>query len=173
MRNTFRYSLTLDDYLSYNRTAYKKSIMAMSVFVGSFIVITAVYYYFVMKNAAIFIGLAVAVLFAATYMLYMYNIGIKKRFIRQNGNCRFYFEEKEITITPDSIESRNLPDADSAGIVGIYPYSIMKVIYETDSLFVFVIGNEAKMFPKRAVPPQMQEEVFNQLRSRKKYMKLG
>lgn len=173
MRDTFRYSLTLDDYLSYNRTAYKKSITAMSVLGGSFIVITAVYYYVLMKNAAIFIGLAVAVAIAAAYMLYMYNVGIKKRFIRQNGNSRYYFEEKEITITPDSIETKNFPDADSAGIVGIYPYSIMKVIYETDELFVFIIGNEAKMFPKRAVPPQMREEVFNRLRGRRKYMKLG
>ena len=173
MKNTFRYSLTLDDYLSYNRNAYKKSIIPASLFFGIFIAMTSVYYYYVMKKVSILIAIILFVIFGAAYIYFMYSKGIEKRLTKMYGNNKFYFEEKEITITPDSIESKNFPDADGAGIVGIYPYSIMKVIYETDTLFVFVIGNEAKLMPKRAIPPEMQNEVFAQLRSRKKYMKLS
>lgn len=173
MKNTFRYHLTLEDYISYNKNAYKKSAITASIISGALIAIISIYYSFLIKNTIILIGVVLSIIILAAYNFYMYNKGIEKRFIKMYGNCKFYFEEKEITVTPDSIESKNFPDAEGAGLVGIYPYSIMKVIYETDTLFVFVIGNEAKLMPKRAVPPEMQEEVFAMLRSRKKYMKLS
>lgn len=168
MRNTFRYIPTQDDYIkcygAMSKTYYSMPAVVLCGIFG----IMAVYYAFADRNliyAASFIVCAAVLGFT---FLYLIKFGIKKRTIKQISKSDEFFEAGEITITPRTIEIKNLPEEGKAQIIGIYPYNIMKVIYETPEQFIFVLGSVTRFLPKRIVPPQLQEEVFADIRKSNK-----
>lgn len=163
MRNTFRYTLTVQDFIRFEQMNAKRT-MRSSVFMIVMFLGLGVFYYITEKNTAILIGFAVAAAFGIIFYAYNYYISLKKKVDNYTGKDSSYLKPTEITITDKAIETNNLPDENEAVILAIYPYSIMSVIYETNDYFYFFIGNEAKILPKSAVPNEMKELVFKEIK---------
>lgn len=172
MRNTFRYSVTCEDYINFYQYTYKRSIlMGAGVTAGLFTFI-ALYYGFVLKDIWLAGTVGAAICISAIYIFLNYNVLIKRKTIKIINSCKEeYLRTVEATITDNTIESNNLPGENEAGVITIYPYSIMKMICENDDYFYFYIGIEAKILPKRAIPDEMKEAVYRQIRSNRNCMK--
>lgn len=168
MRNTFRYSLTLQDYINYYQIQYKRIMKSSTKVIFAMFAFLALYYTFVYKDLIIAFGMIIAILFSACMMLINYKVIIKnntKNMIKKSP--RTYLRQIEITFTDREIETNNLPFENEAAFIAVYPYSIINAIIETDEYFVFNLGTVAKILPKRAIPPEMREQVFRQIRSNK------
>lgn len=164
MRNTFRYSLTLDDYIKFYQMQYKRSLLPKYVLLWSIFIMFALYYSFVNKNIYFVIGTVFAVIITIPFVIYQLKKGAFKKEVDLIKGIPSYFKQTEITITDKTIETNNLPDLNEAGIIAVYPYSIMNVIYETNDYFYFVIGAEAKILPKSAIPNEMKKWVFEEIK---------
>lgn len=173
MRNTFRYAPEMEDYIKYYTATLKGFYSMKAGMFCVFFIAMAVYYGVLEKNLTYTIGLVICAAIMGLSLLYTLKVGIKKKAIKQISKSKEFFENREITITPNSIETRNLPEDNEAQIIGIYPYNIMKLIYETSDQFIFIVGGEAKLLPKRIIPPEMQEEVFENIRKSNKCVKIN
>lgn len=164
MRNTFRYSLDYQDFVNFEKFNLKKTIKSFILLFLMLITFFIFYFYVGSKNYNIIISVVIiSVIFALSFFI-TYKAMPKKRVKEYIQKDNSYLKPIEMTITDNAIETNNLPDFNEAGIVAIYPYSIMNVIYETNDYFYFIICNEAKILPKRAIPDEMRELVFKEIK---------
>ena len=85
----------------------------------------------------------------------------KKKVNRYIKSDASYLGENEITIDDKAIEIKNIPAEKETGVVCVYPYSVISIIYETENYFYFIVANEVKILPKRVIPQAMSQSVFN------------
>ena len=168
MRNTFRYSLNCQDFINFEKFNMKKQSNIMFTFFLMVIVFFAIYCYMVFNSYYGLIFAAVFAVLAGLMLFCSFKISPKKRVNNYLKKDNSYLKTTEITITDKAIETNNLPNENEAGIVAIYPYSVMNAIYETDDYFYFFIGNEARILPKSAVPNEMKELVFKEIKNSQK-----
>lgn len=168
MKNTFRYSLAEEDYLNCETFHMKKNgnFLLMFIFSGS-IVFYFIYLAIVQKNVYYVPSIVFFIAFIVLYTIYLFKIKVKKEVKKYVFSDKSYLGLNEITIDDKAMESKNIPNENEAAIVTIYPYSIMKAIYETNEYFYFYIGDEVKILPKRVIPQEMQEAVFKAIKSNK------
>lgn len=163
MRNTFRYALTVQDYIHFERMnmkrAFRSSIVMIVMFLG-----LGVFLYITEKNLTILISFAIGSIVILLAHICSYYVSASKKAKNYVKKDNSYLKPTEITITDKTIETNNLPNENEAGFVAVYPYSIMNAIYETNEYFYFLIGNEAKILPKSAVPDEMKELVFKEIK---------
>lgn len=163
MRNTFRYALTVQDYIHFERMnmkrAFRSSIVMIVMFLG-----LGVFLYITEKNLTILISFAIGSIVILLAHICSYYVSASKKAKNYVKKDNSYLKPTEITITDKTIETNNLPNENEAGMVAVYPYSIMNAIYETNEYFYFLIGNEAKILPKSAVPDEMKELVFKEIK---------
>lgn len=163
MRNTFRYVLTLQDYIYFERMnmkrAFRSSIVMIVMFLG-----LGVFLYITEKNLTILISFSIGSIVILLAHICSYYVSASKKAKNYVKKDNSYLKLTEITITDKTIETNNLPNENEAGMVAVYPYSIMNAIYETNEYFYFLIGNEAKILPKSAVPDEMKELVFKEIK---------
>lgn len=163
MRNTFRYTLTVQDYIHFERMnmkrAFRSSIVMIVMFLG-----LGVFLYITEKNLTILISFAIGSIVILLAHIYSYYVSASKKANNYVKKDNSYLKLTEITITDKAIETNNLPNENEAGMVAVYPYSIMNAIYETNDYFYFLIGNEARILPKSAVPDEMKELVFKEIK---------
>jgi hypothetical protein len=172
MRNTFRYALTQQDYLNFEKSQYKRANLPSYFFISLFIIVTSLYYYIANGNKSYLLGVVPMVILWGIFMAFNYNFGIKNRVNKYISSDKSYLSQVEVTITDNTIETNNLPNQNEAGIVAIYPYSIMNRIIEDENYIYFYLGFEVKILPKSAVPQEMKQQVFSQIRRNQNYVKL-
>lgn len=168
MRNTFRYSLTADDYLTYEKFAVK--LRKSNVFtIVMLMFVTAMAVYSAVRNGGLEI---IHYVYYAAFVITIAVIGILTNFIMPKKKVNRYLKsdtsylgENEITIDDKCIEIKNIPTEKETGMICIYPYGIMPVIYETEEYYYFLIGNEIKILPKRVIPQTMREAVYKAINS--------
>lgn len=164
MRNTFRYSLTADDYLNYEKFAVKlrKSNVVSVVMIMILVAITV---YYGVRNGGLevqyYIYFVAFVVTVAMFTLFTNIIVPKKKVNRYIKSDASYLGENEITIDDKAIEIKNIPAEKETGVVCVYPYSVISIIYETENYFYFIVANEVKILPKRVIPQAMSQSVFN------------
>lgn len=165
MKNTFRYSLDFSDFVKYEKFCFKKYVLPQSIMTLIMIAAIVIYSGAAQKNIYVTIfGLLAAAAFAAG-IYFKYTAGIRKKVKKYTVKDSLCFNENEITVNDNSIEIKNIPDESGVSFMGIYPFSIMTVIYENKDFFCFQIGGDARLLPKSSVPVNMREIVFNQIRS--------
>jgi hypothetical protein len=118
------------------------------------------------------IGTVLAVVLLVLCIAFYFSYGIKNKVLKYTNGDSSYLAMTELSVTDNTIETNSLPNQNEAGIVAIYPYSIMNVIYESEEYFYFYIGYEVKILPKSAVPQEMKQQVFSQIRRNQNYVKL-
>lgn len=166
MKNTFRYSLAFEDYINFEKFSFRLRKVGFSVFL--FIMLATGYLvYNIVKNGNIsweyYLYYAVVVVILLGFYFYSTYLAPKvkaKKYTRDKA----YFGQSEISIDEKAVEIKNITEENQAEIDCIYPYSVINAIYETETYFYFIIGNEVKILPKSAVPNEMKEIVFKYIK---------
>ncbi len=104
------------------------------------------------------------------YFLYFYNTGIEKKVKKYIAADTQYLSPCEITVDENTVEYKNIPRMNEAGIISVYPFTVIRTIYEAENYFYFVIGFEVKILPKRDIPDEMKQQVFNQIKKNANYL---
>lgn len=164
MKNTFRSTLKKEDFIIWERLQFKRSRLIPGLIMAVVFIIYAGYYYMVSQNLTLVISTVIATAFCGAYAFYVYNKGIEKRIDRYIAADSQYLSPYEISIDENTIEYKNLPMINEAGVVVICPYSIIRAIYETENYFYFYIGYEIKILPKRDIPDEMKQQVFSRIK---------
>ena len=164
MKNTFRLTPNKEDFVIWERLQYKRSKLIPTLITALMFVTFFGYYLIANKNLTLIIAALVAVVICGAYFLYAYNVGIEKKVEKYITADAQYLSQCEITIDENTIEYKNLPMINEIGIISVYPYSIMRAIYETENYFYFIIGFEVKILPKRDIPDEMKQQVFSQIK---------
>jgi hypothetical protein len=172
MRNTFRYALTQQDYLNFEKSQYRRANLPSFFFISVVLIATSLYYYIKNNNKAYLIGVVSIVVIWGIFMACNFAFGFKYKVNKYIACDKSYLSQVEVTITDNTIETNNLPNQNEAGIVAIYPYSIMNRIIEDENYIYFYLGFEVKILPKSAVPQEMKQQVFSQIRRNQNYVKL-
>lgn len=170
MRNTFRYTLNEMDYILFERMQFKRSVVPSTVFIAVFFVMIGVYDYISSKNIVMLICAAAAIAIAFLYFFIYDKALIKNKVRRYIYADSSYMGENEIIIDNHSIEIKNIPRENEAGIISIYPYKIMRAIMENNEYFFFYVGLEVKILPKKAIPQEMKEQVFSNIKKNQNYV---
>lgn len=170
MKNKFRYSLSEQDYLFFERMQLKRRFLPGTIAMMSCFIVIGVYNYIAAKEPVFLIGsVCAAVISILFYVLYNYSI-IKKKVKIYLAMDRGYLGEAEITIDSNAVEIKNIPKENEAGIIMIYPYSIMRAVVENRDYFFFYIGMEAKILPKKYIPDEMKQQVFSSIKNNRNYV---
>lgn len=170
MKNIFRYSLSEEDYLSFEKMQFKRGFFPSTIVMIVCFIFIGVYNYITEKNLIILIGTVVAVVILFLFFA-IYNTAIVKgrvkKYIAMDSS---YLGENEIIIDNNAVEIKNIPKENEAGIIAVYPYKIMRAIVENNDYFYFYIGMEAKILPKRCIPDEMKQQVFSSIKNNRNYV---
>lgn len=165
MKNTFRCSLTRQDYISFEKTKQKMYFIKPLLIFGAVGMVFIAYAAITSKNYTLLIAMAISLVLAFVFCAYSYNVTVKKTVDNYLKGDSSYLKPIEFTVDENTVEIKNLPEENEAGTVGIYPYSIMNAIYENEKYFYFIVGMEAKILPKVAVPEAMKAAVFSAIKN--------
>ena len=170
MKNTFRYSLTEQDYIIFEKFNFKRIYKPILILVIMAITGFSIYYYCKFK-LPIYIVAGILFLLGSLAVFYnRYTDGINNKVRRYVQNDKSYLKQVEISIDRKGIELNTLSNEGDVQINVIYPYSIMNVIFETDDFLYFIIDSEAKILPKSVIPNEMHGEVLRLIKKNKKRM---
>lgn len=168
---SFVYTPTAEDYISFEKFKYRKNKIFFFTYLFCVIFIAmALYDFFTTKSYDRIIFAAALVVMNIIITLYTTNIASKKRIQNMISNDIGYLTPNEVIIDEKTIEFRNMPQQNQTGIVAVYPYSIMNVIYETAEYYYFFLGTEVKLLAKRAIPKENKEYVEKIIKSNKNYI---
>lgn len=168
MRMTFRYSLTEDDYINFEKLNTSRQFKAL-LFPMMFFIFCGIFMYAKERDYIFIIFIVTMVLLLVLSYFVLLPYSAKKRVKTYLNGDRSYLLPTEITIDDKKIESKNIPEENEAGIIGIYPYSIMRMIIENEDYIFFYISNEVKVLPKRAIPQEFKETVFELIKKNGNY----
>ena len=129
-----------------------------------------IYDVIVSKDYQMLIFAAAMALIDVLTAVYEMKILPKKRVKRILAADSNYLTANEITIDDKAIEIKNIPNENQAGIVAVYPYSVMSVIYETTDYFYFFIGTEVKILAKKNIPQESAQYVKKIISSKRNYI---
>lgn len=168
MKNTFRYALSFEDYLNFEKFSYKlkktgTASVLLIMFATGYLVYSIVRYKELSAEYYFYYAVVVITLIASTF--YGYKIAPKQKAKKYTSADSSYFGMNEITVDEKTVEIKNIPEENQAGIVCVYPYTVMNAIYETEKYFYFLVGSEVKILPKNAVPDEMKTVVFRDIKN--------
>lgn len=170
MKNRFRYSLSEQDYLFFEKMQFKKSFLPATVAMMLCFIVIGAYNYITAKDTILLVGSACAALISILFFV-LYNHSILKNRVKKYLKMdSAYLGEGEIAIDSNAVEVKNIPRENEAGIIAVYPYKIMRAIVENQDYFFFYIGMEAKILPKRCIPDEMKQQVFSNLKNNRNYV---
>ncbi|MDE5973618.1 MAG: hypothetical protein K2G73_02975 [Eubacterium sp.] len=169
MKNTFRVTPNKDDFVIWEKLQFKRSRLIPTLITAFMFIAFFAFYLIAEKNSSLIIAAVIAFVVCGAYFLYVYNVGIEKKVERYLAADAQYLSPCEITIDENTVEYRNIPMMNEAGIINVYPYSVIRAIYETENYFYFNVGFELKILPKRDIPDQMKQQVFNQIKKNANY----
>lgn len=170
MKNTFRSTLKKEDFIVWERLQFKRSKLIPMLITALMFIVFSIYYLIVNRNFTLIIATVIAFVVCGAYFLYFYNTGIEKRVKKYIAADAQYISPCEITVDENTVEYRNIPMMNEAGIINVYPFTVIRTIYETENYFYFVIGFEVKILPKRDIPDEMKQQVFNQIKKNANYL---
>ena len=169
MKNTFRSTLKKEDFIVWERLQFKRSKLIPMLITALIFIVFAIYYLIVNRNFSLIIAAVIAFVICGAYFLYFYNTGIEKKVKKYIAADTQYLSPCEITVDENTVEYKNIPRMNEAGIISVYPFTVI-TIYEAENYFYFVIGFEVKILPKRDIPDEMKQQVFNQIKKNANYL---
>ncbi len=169
MKNTFRSTLKKEDFIVWERLQFKRSKLIPMLITALIFIVFVIYYLIVNRNFSLIIAAVIAFVICGAYFLYFYNTGIEKKVKKYIAADTQYLSPCEITVDENTVEYKNIPRMNEAGI-SVYPFTVIRTIYEAENYFYFVIGFEVKILPKRDIPDEMKQQVFNQIKKNANYL---
>lgn len=167
----FTYTPCFDDYISFEKFKFKRNrSLLFTYIICVFFIAMGIYDVIVSKDYQMLIFAAAMALIDVLTAVYEMKILPKKRVKRILAADSNYLTPNEITIDDKAIEIKNIPNENQAGIVAVYPYSVMSVIYETTDYFYFFIGTEVKILAKKNIPQESAQYVKKIISSKRNYI---
>ncbi|HBN39090.1 MAG TPA: hypothetical protein DD404_06130 [Ruminococcaceae bacterium] len=167
----FTYTPCFDDYISFEKFKFKRNrSLLFTYIICVFFIAMGIYDVIVSKDYQMLIFAAAMALIDVLTAVYEMKILPKKRVKRILAADSNYLTANEITIDDKAIEIKNIPNENQAGIVAVYPYSVMSVIYETTDYFYFFIGTEVKILAKKNIPQESAQYVKKIISSKRNYI---
>lgn len=167
----FTYTPCFDDYISFEKFKFKRNrSLLFTYIICVFFIAMGIYDVIVSKDYQMLIFAAAMALIDVLTAVYEIKILPKKRVKRILAADSNYLTANEITIDDKTIEIKNIPNENQAGIVAVYPYSVMSVIYETTDYFYFFIGTEVKILAKKNIPQESAQYVKKIISSKRNYI---
>lgn len=167
----FTYTPCFDDYISFEKFKFKRNrSLLFTYIICVFFIAMGIYDVIVSKDYQMLIFAAAMALIDVLTAVYEMKIWPKKRVKRILAADSNYLTANEITIDDKAIEIKNIPNENQAGIVAVYPYSVMSVIYETTDYFYFFIGTEVKILAKKNIPQESAQYVKKIISSKRNYI---
>lgn len=167
----FTYTPCFDDYISFEKFKFKRNrSLLFTYIICVFFIAMGIYDVIVSKDYQMLIFAAAMALIDVLTAVYEMKILPKKRVKRILVADSNYLTANEITIDDKAIEIKNIPNENQAGIVAVYPYSVMSVIYETTDYFYFFIGTEVKILAKKNIPQESAQYVKKIISSKRNYI---
>ncbi|MGN1203256.1 MAG: YcxB family protein, partial [Eubacterium sp.] len=167
----FIYSLTYEDYLCFESFKLKRNKTSFfSYLICLMFLVMGVYDAVVYKTFEVIILAAVMIAGVCISTFYAIKIAPKKRVKNLMALDSSYLGQSEIIIDDKAVEIKNIPQENEAGIVAVYPYSVMSAIYETEEYYYFFIGNEVRLLPKKAIPAEFSEYIKKTIGKNRNYM---
>lgn len=167
MKNTFRFTLSEQDYILFEKFNHKRTVRPIYIMIMLAIIAFEAYFYIKFRMPGY---IMTCVFFLCVEFLIYWNRsnnGCENRVRRYIQNDKTYLKPQEISVDRKGIELTILSNEDEIQFKAIYPYSLMSVIFETDHYFYFVINNEVKILPKRDIPNEMHGEVLRLVKNNK------
>ena len=170
MKNTFRSTLKKEDFIVWERLQFKRSKLIPMLITALIFIVFVIYYLIVNRNFSLIIAAVIAFVICGAYFLYFYNTGIEKKVKKYIAADTQYLSPCEITVDENTVEYKNIPRMNEAGIISVYPFTVIRTIYEAENYFYFVIGFEVKILHKRDIPDEMKQQVFNHIKKNANYL---
>lgn len=168
MKTTFKYALTKEDYLFFEKIFAKRQFRSVLFPALIFVIYTISVFVRSHNFTILFFSFAVLLGIAIGYFVCIPAL-IKRKVKTYTNSDKSYFSPVEITIDDKKIESKKLFEESAAEIIGIYPYSIMRAIIENENYIYFYISNEVRILPKAAIPQEFKETVFSNIKKNTNY----
>lgn len=167
----FIYTPCSDDYISFEKFKFKRNRSFFLTYLTCAVFIAmGIYDVIVSKNYQMLILAAAIAIIECSAAFYEIKIAPQRKVKKLISADSNYLTPNEITIEDKAIEIKNIPSENQAGIVAVYPYSIMSVIYETTDYFYFFIGTEVKILAKKNIPQENTEYVKKVISRNKNYI---
>lgn len=166
----FTFSLNEQDYINYQKFNFRKSrnfllICLVMIFYAGINIIQAIFYkrYELLLTAVLFIVFVLVILAVFYFVLLPKQV---KKFVYADTGYSYTFQ---MNIGENEIEIKNIPKENERRFEGVYPYSVISAIYETNGYYYILIGLTIHILPKREIPPEMSDYVKNIFRTKAKY----
>lgn len=167
----FIYTPETEDYIAFEKFKYKRNKTFLFTYIICLgFILMALYDFFTTKSYDRIIFAAALVVMNIVVTVYTTSISSKKKVKAMISKDKNYLTPNEIIIDDKAVEIKNMPQQNQMGIVSVYPYSIMNVIYETEEYYFFFLGTEVKILPKRAIPQENKEYVEKTIRKNRNYL---
>ncbi|MGN1328323.1 MAG: hypothetical protein ACI4V4_01330 [Eubacterium sp.] len=171
MIGKFIYSLTEEDYVKFEELKLKQNKAWLMSAISTLLICAIFTFYAVERGTYIYLIIPVVTIIDSIFTYYyVNNIRPKKNAKKCIDLDKSYLNPKEITFYSDSIELKTLPKKDGdPAIVGVYPFSVMSAIIESNDYFQFITVSEANVLPKRVIPQEILQAVENTIRKNPNY----
>lgn len=172
MIGSFIYSLTKEDYITFEKMKVKQSkTNLISYFTALFLLVIGVFNAVSTKN---YTNLIIPCIFiVATVFINYYAVKIRPKKVVNNYTQldKSYFGQKKITVNNNSIEIEQLPSENGEpSAIGVYPYSAVGAIFESKDYYQIIMTTEATLIPKRDIPQEIAQSVENTFKRNPNYV---
>ena len=119
MKNTFRSTLKKEDFIVWERLQFKRSKLIPMLITALIFIVFVIYYLIVNRNFSLIIAAVIAFVICGAYFLYFYNTGIEKKVKKYIAADTQYLSPCEITVDENTVEYKNIPRMNEAGIISL------------------------------------------------------
>lgn len=172
MNSTFTYSLTLEDYINYEKIKFKQKRSAGITYISCLILLAVgVFNIVVNRDFTVLCIAAGYIVLSVAAVLYESRLRPQKFARKYTSLDSTYFAPRQVVLTPQSIEF-TVKGENGVQTTGVYPLSALGAVFESNDYFQIFLTTEYYIIPKSAIPSQDKMTVENILRTRPNYVKI-
>lgn len=173
MNASFTYSLTLDDYISFEKIIIAQKKFGLMTYISTLILIAiGVFNYVSVKDPTLLI---ISVAYATASILFVLidsKLMPKYKAKKYTRLDETYFAPRNVIISDSAVElTLECDGEDSVESIGVYPIQSFMAVLESKDYIMLLAAVDSYIIPKRAIPIEQLATVENILRARPNYLK--
>lgn len=172
MNSTFTYSLTLEDYINYEKIKFRQKRSAGITYISCLILLAVGTFNIVVNRDFIILYITAGyIVLSVAAVLYEGRLRPQKFARKYTSLDSTYFAPRQVVLTPQSIEF-TVNGENGVYSTGVYPLKAIGAVFESNDYFQIFLTTEYYIIPKSAIPAQDTAMVENILRARPNYVKI-
>ena len=173
MNVSFTYSLTLDDYIGFEKIMIKQKYFGIMTYISTLILLAVGAFSYVGTKEPSLLILSVA--YAAASIL---SVFAEKKLIPQRKAKKYtrldntYFAPRKVIISDSAVELSLESDGENpVESIGVYPIQSFAAVLESKDYIMLLAAVDSYIIPKSAIPIEQLATVENIFRARPNYLK--